>query len=94
MNLLMKWKTKIEELGDYLKKLLIIYNPYSGKKKDMKVLKEELESVSESYGYKVKFIKTKAKNDATNIVENLHKRYELVLSLGGDGNRSFASRNY
>ena len=76
---------KTKELGDYLKKLLIIYNPCSGKKKDMRVLKDELESISESYGYKVKFIKTKAKNDATNIIENLRKKYDLVLSLGGDG---------
>ena len=85
MNLFMRWKMKTKELGDYLKKLLIIYNPCSGKKKDMRVLKDELESISESYGYKVKFIKTKAKNDATNIIENLRKKYDLVLSLGGDG---------
>ena len=85
MNLLMRWKMKTGELGDYLKKLLIIYNPYSGKKKNMRVLKDRLESVAKSYDYKVKFIKTKAKDDATNIVENLHKKYNLVLSLGGDG---------
>ena len=85
MNLFMRWKMKTKELGDYLKKLLIIYNPCSGKKKDMRVLKDDLESISESYGYKVKFIKTKAKNDATNIIENLRKKYDLVLSLGGDG---------
>ena len=85
MNLFMRWKMKTKELGDYLKKLLIIYNPCSGKKKDMRVLKDELESISESYGYKVKFIKTKAKNDATNIIENLRKKYDLVVSLGGDG---------
>ena len=66
-------------------KLLIIYNPYSGKKKNMYLLKKKLERVSESYNYKVKFIKTKSKDDATSIVENLHKKYELVLSLGGDG---------
>ena len=51
----------------------------------MRLLKDRLESVARKYNYKVKFIKTKAKNDATNIVENLHKRYDLVLSLGGDG---------
>lgn len=81
----MSWKMKIRELGDYLKKLLIIYNPYSGKKKNIKFLKDELQSISEAYGYKVKFIKTKSKNDAANIIENLRKKYDLVLSLGGDG---------
>ena len=68
-----------------MKKLLIIYNPYSGKKKNIKFLKDELQGISEAYGYKVKFIKTKSKNDAANIVENLNKSYDLVLSLGGDG---------
>ena len=76
---------RIGELGDNLKKLLIIYNPYSGKKKNMKLLKKRLESVSESYNYKVKFVKTRSKNDATSIVENMNKKYDLVLSLGGDG---------
>ena len=75
MNLLMRWKMKTGELGDYLKKLLIIYNPYSGKKKNMRVLKDKLESIAKSYDYKVRFIKTKSKNDATDIVENLHKKY-------------------
>ena len=81
----MKWKMKIGELGDYLQKILIIYNPYSGKGKNGKYLKDRLETVAHNYGYKIKFIKTKGKNEATKIVKNTRKKYDLVLSMGGDG---------
>ena len=76
---------KIGELGDYLKKILIIHNPYSGNQKNSKYLKKRIEDIGESYGYRIKFIKTKAKNDATSIIEKLNKNYDLVLSMGGDG---------
>ena len=85
MNVLMIWKMKTEELGDNLKKILIIHNPYSGNQKNSKIIKKKLEDIGELYGYKVKFVKTKEKNDATRIVEKLNKNYDLVLSMGGDG---------
>ena len=76
---------KIGELGDYLKKILIIHNPYSGNQKNSKYLKKRIEDIGESYGYRIKIIKTKAKNDATSIIEKLNKNYDLVLSMGGYG---------
>lgn len=68
-----------------MREVLIIFNPYSGKGKFNKHLKNKMELVANNYGYKVKFIKTKAKNDATNIVRNIDSKYDLVLSMGGDG---------
>ena len=85
MNQHMKWKMKIGELGDCLKKILVIHNPYSGNQKNTKLLKNKLENVGKTYGYKLKFIKTKARNDATKIIEKTNKNYDLVLSMGGDG---------
>ena len=85
MNQHMRWKMKIGELGDYLKKILIIHNPYSGNQKNSKYLKKRIEDIGESYGYRIKIIKTKAKNDATSIIEKLNKNYDLVLSMGGYG---------
>lgn len=81
----MRWKSKIGELGDYLKKILIIHNPYSGNQKNSKFLKREIQEIANEYNYKVKFVKTKAKNDATKIIEKSNKNYDLVLSMGGDG---------
>ena len=56
MNLLMRWKMKIGELGDYLKKILIIHNPYSGNQKNSKYLKKRIEDIGESYGYRIKIM--------------------------------------
>ena len=68
-----------------MKKILIIHNPYSGNQKNTRFIKTKIEEIAKDYNYKVKFVKTKAKFDATKIVENAKKDYDLVLSLGGDG---------
>lgn len=68
-----------------MKKILIIHNPYSGNQKNTRFIKSKIEEIAKDYNYKVKFVKTKAKFDATKIVENAKKDYDLVLSLGGDG---------
>lgn len=68
-----------------MKKILIVHNPYSGNQKNTKFIKNKIEEIAKGYNYKVKFIKTKAKREATSIVENSKKDYDLVLSMGGDG---------
>lgn len=68
-----------------MKKILIVHNPYSGNQKNTKFIKNKIEEIAKGYNYKVKFIKTKAKCEATSIVENSKKDYDLVLSMGGDG---------
>lgn len=68
-----------------MKKILIVHNPYSGNQKNTKFIKVKIEDIAKCYDYKVKFVKTKAKREATSIVENLKKDYDLVLSMGGDG---------
>ena len=54
-----------------MKKILIIYNPYSGKGNNSKKIKKQLENIALDYGYKLKVVKTKMQNDATEIVEKL-----------------------
>ena len=67
-----------------MKSLLVIYNPYSGKKKNIKKLKKEMIKIASVNDYNIEFIETKQKDDATNIMKNI-KYYDLVVSMGGDG---------
>ena len=64
--------------------LLVIYNPYSGKSKDIKKIKEEMTQVALNNDYQIEFIETKRRKHATEIMQNI-KNYDLVVSMGGDG---------
>ena len=59
-------------------------NPESGKKKHIKSY-EEFYDILRDYGYDTKIVFTKAKGDATRIVESLPNDISLVISGGGDG---------
>lgn len=70
--------------GDNIKNVLIIYNPNSGKKKDIYMILEKSKSLFEYYGYKYHYMETKYGGHAKNIVKNLTD-IDLVISVGGDG---------
>lgn len=66
------------------KKLLFIYNPSAGRGK----IKTKLSDVVEVFvkaDYEVTIYPTKGKEDATRIVKNNAKGYDLIVCSGGDG---------
>lgn len=67
-----------------MKKCKFIYNPESGKKFLFKHPFKNYEKILNKYGYEVEMIATKAKGDASNLIE--HSEYvDLVICAGGDG---------
>ena len=67
-----------------MKKCIIIMNPASGKKKKIDNYKEFYD-ILRKYDYETEIKFTKAKNDATKIIESLPNDIDLVISAGGDG---------
>lgn len=67
-----------------MKKCIIIMNPESGKVKSLSS-KKEFYDILRKYGYDAEIRYTKAKRDATRIVEELEDDVDLVISAGGDG---------
>lgn len=67
-----------------MKKLAIIYNPNSGKRRKQRFELDKYKKIIEQYDYSVDFYKTKYKNHAKEIIEDL-PFYDLVISVGGDG---------
>ena len=67
-----------------VKRLAIIYNPYSGKNKKKSFEYDKYAQIIESYGYEPTLFKTRYKGHAQEIVEELDN-YDLVISIGGDG---------
>lgn len=68
------------------KKLLFIYNPHSGKEK----IKGKLSDIIESFvsaEYEVTVYSTRAKGDATRLVQECYKetQYDVIACSGGDG---------
>lgn len=66
------------------KKMLFIYNPNAGKGK----IKTKLSDIVEIFvkaDYEVTIYATRGKQDATRIVKNNAKEYDLVVCSGGDG---------
>lgn len=59
-------------------------NPESGRKRKITTYEEFYDILSE-YGYETKIILTKAKGDAREIIQNIEKNVDLVISGGGDG---------
>lgn len=67
-----------------MKKCIIIMNPESGKVKSLSS-KKEFYDILRKHGYDAEIRYTKAKRDATRIVEELEDDVDLVISAGGDG---------
>ena len=62
---------------------LVIYNPYSGRKKK-KNFEEEFINILENSGYETEFVKTEYRGHAREIALNA-KKVDLIISIGGDG---------
>lgn len=67
-----------------MKKLLLIMNPCSGKKKANPLLAEII-SIFNRADYEVTAYMTAARTDATAIVTETAKNYDLIVCIGGDG---------
>lgn len=66
-------------------KIVVVYNPESGRHNDKKFVKD-VRSFLEERNFEVIFMPTKAKGDATQIIKNLKlENISLVLIAGGDG---------
>lgn len=76
---------KTEGLGSVMKKILVVYNPYSGNQKNIVAKINNIKKIALRKKYLIDFIETKKRCDATKIIENLDDTYDLVLSMGGDG---------
>lgn len=67
-----------------MKKLLFIFNPYSGKAQIKNKLLEIVDIMVKA-GYEVTIYPTQARADALNLVQKWAKKYDLVVCSGGDG---------
>lgn len=67
-----------------MKKLLFIFNPFSGKGKIKNYLSDIIYLFNKN-GYEVTIQATQCKGDATGFVMKKGKRYDLVVCSGGDG---------
>ena len=67
-----------------MKKLLFIFNPYSGKAQIKNKLLEIVDIMVKA-GYEVTIYPTQARADALNLVQKRAKKYDLVVCSGGDG---------
>lgn len=68
-----------------MKKILVIHNPYSGNQKHNHRIIKEMKKIAASNDYDIEFIKTTRRHDATEIIERIDNKYDMVLSMGGDG---------
>ena len=67
-----------------MKKLLFIFNPYSGKAQIKNKLLQIVDIMVKA-GYEVTIYPTQARADALNLVQKRAKKYDLVVCSGGDG---------
>ena len=67
-----------------MRKCVIIMNPESGKKKKLKNYNIFYDTLRK-HGYETEIMFTKRKGHATEIVQELDKNIDLVISAGGDG---------
>lgn len=68
-----------------MKKILVIHNPYSGNQKHNHQIIKKMNKIAASNDYDIEFIKTTRRHDATEIIEHIDNKYDMVLSMGGDG---------
>ena len=67
-----------------MKKLLILMNPCSGKKKANRVLAEIIDILNRG-GYDVTAYMTAARGDATEVAAARAAEFDVILCIGGDG---------
>ncbi len=67
-----------------MKKMLLIYNPYSGKEQFKTKLAEIVEFYTQN-NYIITVRPTKCKGDATQVIMKEAMEYDLVVVSGGDG---------
>ena len=65
-------------------KCVVIINPKSGKGFSIKN-ENRIRQILSDYNYESKFIYTKRRGHATNIIKNVDLDVDLVISMGGDG---------
>lgn len=68
-----------------MKKCAVIYNPKSGKHKNMADFLNVTKKILSHYHYEATFFKTSKPGDATNIILDLDNDYFLAIIAGGDG---------
>ena len=67
-----------------MKKLLILMNPCSGKKKANRALAEIIDILNRG-GYDVTVYMTAARGDATEVAAKRVAEFDVILCIGGDG---------
>lgn len=73
------------EIGDTMKKCVLIYNPVSGRE-DFKYKLDYVEKRFNDGGYDVEFIPTQKPKHAINITKEIcEKEFDLLVISGGDG---------
>ncbi|MEG2602986.1 MAG: acylglycerol kinase family protein, partial [Carnobacterium sp.] len=70
-----------------VKKVMIIFNPSSGKSQSKKIAQQVQDYLEEQdSAYQVKQMGTKSETDATKFAkEAAENKFDLVVSIGGDG---------
>lgn len=74
-----------------MKKCVVLYNKYSGKKKKKDFI-EEFVSIIKKNNYDVEVIQSNYKAHIVDIVKDLNDDVDLVISIGGDGTFNEAMR--
>ncbi len=67
-----------------MKKCVVLYNKYSGKKKKKDFI-EEFTKILNDNGYEAEIVVSKYKGHITDMVSELSDKTDLVISVGGDG---------
>ena len=67
-----------------MKSCILIYNPKSGRKFNIKNYIPQMKKILLKYGYETEVIPTKNRGNATELIENIDYK-DLVISIGGDG---------
>ena len=67
-----------------MKTCAIVYNPQSGRNKNIVKLLPRMEKMLNDFGYELEVFKTEYSGHATEIIKNM-KNVDLVISMGGDG---------
>lgn len=68
-----------------MKKCAVIYNPKSGKWKNIKEFIDIVDETLKQKDYEAIFFKTNKSGDASEIVSKIDDNYDLVILAGGDG---------
>ncbi|MGB4660786.1 MAG: acylglycerol kinase family protein, partial [Mobilitalea sp.] len=67
-----------------MKELLFVFNPIAGRSKIKNYLFEIIDTFIKC-GYSVNTYSTQEIGDATSVIANIDKHYDLIVCAGGDG---------